>query len=97
MLDLRKLNNMLDSALESETTETLNRWIDEQIEADRAQGIIRDAEFGILNMYDKSSKIQPLDKTTIEIGISEYVSYNKVVISEAFDSTVIDNCNLAAQ
>ncbi|MDE5628471.1 MAG: hypothetical protein K2I69_02820 [Muribaculaceae bacterium] len=87
---------MLDSALESETTETLNRWIDEQIEADRAQGIIRDAEFGILNMYDKSSKIQPLDKTTIEIGISEYVSYNKVVISEAFDSTVIDNCNLAA-
>ncbi len=96
MLDLRKLNNMLDSALESETTETLNRWIDEQIEADRAQGIIRDAEFGILNMYDKSSKIQPLDKTTIEIGISEYVSYNKVVISEAFDSTVIDNCNLAA-
>lgn len=96
MLDLRKLNNMLDSALESETTETLNRWIDEQIEADRAQGFIRDAEFGILNMYDKSSKIQPLDKTTIEIGISEYVSYNKVVISEAFDSTVIDNCNLAA-
>ena len=96
MLNLRKLNNMLDSALESETTETLNRWIDEQIEADRAQGIIRDAEFGILNMYDKSSKIQPLDKTTIEIGISEYVSYNKVVISEAFDSTVIDNCNLAA-
>ena len=96
MLDLRKLNNMLDSALESESTETLNRWIDEQIEADRAQGIIRDAEFGILNMYDKSSKIQPLDKTTIEIGISEYVSYNKVVISEAFDSTVIDNCNLAA-
>lgn len=96
MLDLRKLNDMLDSALESETTETLNRWIDEQIEADRAQGIIRDAEFGILNMYDKSSKIQPLDKTTIEIGISEYVSYNKVVISEAFDSTVIDNCNLAA-
>lgn len=96
MIDLKRLDKMLDSALESETTETLNRWIDEQIEADRAQGIIRDAEFGILNMYDKSSKIQPLNKATIEIGISEYISYNKVDISEAFDSTVMDNCNLAA-
>lgn len=27
---------MLDSALETKTTESLNRWIDEQIEADRA-------------------------------------------------------------
>ena len=32
MLDLKKLNDMLDSALESETTESLNRWIDEQID-----------------------------------------------------------------
>lgn len=96
MLDLKKLNDMLDSALESETTESLNRWIDEQIEADRAQGIIRDAEFGILNMYDKYSKILPLDKATIEVGMAEYVIYNKVNITDAFDSTVLDECNLAA-
>ena len=37
MLDLKKLNNMLDSALESENTESLNLWIDKQIEADRSQ------------------------------------------------------------
>lgn len=57
MLDLKKLNDILDSALESETTESLNRWIDEQIEVDRAQGIIRDAEFGIINMNHTCSKI----------------------------------------
>ena len=62
MLDLKKLNDMLDSALESETTESLNRWIDEQAEVDRAQGIIRDAEFGIINMNHTCSKIFSLDK-----------------------------------
>lgn len=96
MLDLKKLNDMLDSALESETTETLNRWIDEQIEADQAQGIIRDAKFGILNSYDKCSKISPLDKMIIEVGMSEYVSYNQGVVSDAFDITVLDDFNLAA-
>lgn len=96
MLDLKKLNDMLDSALESETIESLNRWIDKQIEEDRAQGIIRDTEFGILNMYDRYSKISPLDKAIIDIGMSEYVTYNKVDITEAFDSSVLDDCNLAA-
>lgn len=43
MLDLDKLNKMLDSVLDSETPESLNKWIDEQIATDRAQGIIRDA------------------------------------------------------
>ena len=96
MLDLKKLNDMLDSALESETTESLNRWIDEQIETDRANGIIRDTEFGILNMYDKYSKISPLDKATIEVGMSEYVVYNKVNITDAFDSAELDERNLVA-
>lgn len=96
MLDLKKLNDILDSALESETAETLNRWIDEQIEADRAQGIIRDAGFGILNMYDKHTKILPLDKSIIEIGMSEYVRYDKVNITDVFDSTVLDERNLAS-
>lgn len=96
MLNLKKLNDMLDSALESETTETLNRWIDEQIDADRAHGVIRDAEFGVLNMDGKDFKVVPLDKGIIEAGMSEYVSYSKIVISESFDSTVSDDCNLAA-
>lgn len=34
MPDLKKLNNMLDAALESETPESLNRWIEEQMQAD---------------------------------------------------------------
>lgn len=96
MLDLDKLNKMLDSVLDSETPESLNRWIDEQIAAGRAQGIIRDAEFGIINVYDKHSIDSPLDKTTIEMGMIEYVSYNKAVISDSYDSSSLDNINLAA-
>lgn len=96
MLDLNKLNNMLDSVLDSETSESLNRWIDEQMAIDRAQGIIRDAEFGILNKYDKYSNNSPLDKATIEMGMVEYVSYNTAVISDSYDSSSIDNINLAA-
>lgn len=96
MLDLNKLNKMLDSVLDSETTESLNNWIDEQMAADRAQGIIRDAEFGILNMYDKYSTDSPLDKETIEMGMIEYVSYNTAVLSDSYDSSSIDNINLAA-
>ncbi|MDE5880203.1 MAG: hypothetical protein K2H60_00600 [Muribaculaceae bacterium] len=96
MLDLNKLNKMLDSVLDSETPETLNNWIDEQIAADRAQGIIRDAEFGMLNMYDKYSSDSPLDKATIEMGMMEYVPYNKAVISDSYDSSSLDNIILAA-
>lgn len=96
MLNLKKLDEMLDSALESETTETLNRWIDEQIEADKAHGIIRDAAFGILNLHDKRSKISSSDKMIIETGMSEYVSYSQGIVSDSFDSTVMDEFNLAA-
>lgn len=96
MLDLKKLNDMLDSALESETTESLNRWIDEQIKADQAQGIIRDAEFGTLNTYNKYSEILTSEKTAIEIGMSEYISYNQGIVSDAFDSSVLDEFNFAA-
>lgn len=96
MLDLNKLNKMLDSVLDSETSESLNNWIDEQMAADRAQGVIRDTEFGILNMYDKYSYDSPLDKTTIEMGMTELVSYNKAVISDYYDSSSVDSINLAA-
>lgn len=96
MLDLDKLNKMLDSVLDSETPDSLNNWIDEQIAADRAQGIVRDTEFGMLNMYDRYSGDSPLDKTTIEMGMIEYVSYNKVVISDSYDSSSHDNIILAA-
>ncbi len=37
MLDLKKLNNLLDAALESETPESLNRWIEEQMQADHTE------------------------------------------------------------
>lgn len=96
MLDLDKLNQLLDSVLDSETSESLNSWIEEQMAADRAQGIIRDAEFGILNMYDRHSGDSPLDKTTIEMGMMEYVSYSKAVISDSYDPSSLDNINLAA-
>lgn len=95
MLDLNKLNRILDNVLDSETPESLNKWIDEQIAADQAQGIIRDAEFGILNMYDKYSDDFPLDKTTIEMGMIEPVSYNKAVISDLYDSSSHDNIYIA--
>lgn len=96
MLDLNKLNIMLDRALDSETSESLNCWIEEHIAEDPALGIFREAEFGTLNISDISSKDFPLDQTTIEMGMTEYVSYNKVFISDSYDSTSYDTTNLAA-
>lgn len=87
---------MLDSALDSETPESLNTWIDEQMAADRAQGVIRDVEFGMLNMYDKYSNDSTLDKSTIEMGMIEYVAYSTAPISDSYDLSSPDNINLAA-
>jgi len=47
-------------------------------------------------MYDRYSIDSPLDKTTIEMGMIEYVSYNKAAISDSYDSSSLDNINLAA-
>lgn len=49
MLDLKKLNDMLDSVLETETSESLNGWIDRQIEAERPR------EYFSLTTVQKSS------------------------------------------
>lgn len=95
MVDLNKLNRMLDNALDSETAESLNSWIDEHIVEDRAQGIICDSELGILNMYEINSDVSSLDKATVHLGMSENVSYNKVIISDLYDSSSFDKINLA--
>lgn len=96
MVDLDKLNAMLNGALDSETAESLGSWIDEQIETDRALGIIRDTESGGFGMYKQYSRNTLLDKSTIEEGVSEFISYNKVSISGNYDSKVSDNTNYAA-
>ena len=52
MIDINKLNKMLDDALALESVESLNLWMEEQIKADREAGIIRNAEFGILHSME---------------------------------------------
>lgn len=94
MLNLDKLEAMLDSALESETESSLNEWINQQLEADRANDIIRDADFGVLQMFDNYP--QSSSKSIIETGMAEYILYNTVVVSDTFDSNTIDEYNLAA-
>ena len=42
MIDINKLNKMLDDALALESVESLNLWMEEQIKADREAGIIRE-------------------------------------------------------
>lgn len=91
MVDLNKLSNMLNEALAAETTESLNRWIDDQEAADLADGTIRETGFGGLNVY-----YSPIDKAVIEKGMSEIISYSKVVISESFDSLVSNEYNFVA-
>lgn len=49
MVDLNKLNKMLDDVLNSETSESLNSWIDTQLALDRVNGITHDDEFEVQN------------------------------------------------
>lgn len=96
MVDLTKLDKMLDRVLASETAESLNHWIDEQMALDRSESSMRDTEFGILHTYDKYAIDSPLDKATLDLGVKESVSYGKVVISDSYDLSSFDTINLAS-
>lgn len=97
MIDLDKLNRMLDDALASETAESLNLWMEEQIEADRAAGIIRNADFGVLNIGLNSGGLTEVQEASIASGIQEYVSYFSCEnVSGDFEINSEDNYNLAA-
>ena len=56
MIDLKKLNEMLVSALESESTETLNMWIDKQLKEDQSQDAICATELELANNSDKTPR-----------------------------------------
>lgn len=96
MVDLDKLNNMLDTALEAETTESLNQWIDEQLALDRAEDMFCNSEVGLQDVYDKETEISTLSRGIIKAGMSEHVRYNKVEIIDAFDSAIVEDCFLVA-
>ncbi len=96
MVDLQKLDDMLTSALEAETAETLNQWIQDCIDADLREGFIRDAGLGILNLYNRNSTTSTLNSNLIESGIAEFISYDKVEISDSFDVSKLDNLTPAA-
>lgn len=85
MIDIHKLNKMLDDALAAESVESLNLWMEQQIEADREAGIIRDADFGILNSRNFDGLLSTQQEYVIEIGKTEYIAYNSADISGVFD------------
>lgn len=97
MIDITKLNKMLDDALALETVESLNLWMEEQIKADRDAGIIRHAEFGILHAMEIETSLTASQEAAIETGITEYVSYYvSTDISDEFETNSSNDYNLAA-
>lgn len=97
MIDINKLNKMLDDALALESVESLNLWMEEQIKADREAGIIRNAEFGILHSMEMETSLTASQEAAIEIGITGYISYYiSTIIPEEFEINSDNDYNLAA-
>jgi len=97
MIDINELNQMLDDALASESVESLNLWMEEQIKADREAGIIRNAEFSYLHSSEMESSLTASQEVAIEMGITEYVSYYvSDVISDEYEIDSDNDYNLAA-
>lgn len=78
MLDLKKLENMLDAALEREDADSLNAWLDEEESKDRASGIF---------------VLDQVESITCEKFDIEFIQYDNpyTVISET--SSVANNNN----
>lgn len=97
MIDINELNKMLDDALESESVESLNLWMEERIKADRNAGIIRNAEFGILRSYGLQTSLTEVQESVIVNGIYEDISYHTSdALSKEFEIDSDNNYNLAA-
>ena len=89
MIDLKKLQLLLDEALAAETKESLNAWIDEQIKKDLECGIFNDVEFNFLSIgfsYENAFQNTMLNS----------IIYSDVAYDEYFDVTDNDKYNLAA-
>lgn len=96
MLDLDKLNRMLEEALEAETSESFNQWIDEQIKQEQANEVAYISECGILSLQNISTTTSLEKSIAIKNGMQKTISYNEVVLSDSFESTVLDEVNFAA-
>lgn len=60
MVDLDKLNSMLDAALARETSESLSKWLDEQEEKDRAAGIVRETGRSFFELFGETEAVSSL-------------------------------------
>lgn len=89
MIDLDKLQSMLDNALASETKESLNAWMDEQIKKDLQCGILRDVEFDFLSAGFSNAE-------EIQIATLDAIRYKEVTNDTHFDINDSDKYNLAA-
>lgn len=90
---------MLDDALESESVESLNLWMEERIKADRDAGIIRNAEFGILCSWGSQNSLTESQENVIENGLYEDISYHTSDVLphvQEFELNSNNNYNLAA-
>ncbi|MDE5739452.1 MAG: hypothetical protein K2H92_03960 [Bacteroidaceae bacterium] len=100
MIDINELNRMLDDALESESVESLNLWMEERIKEDCDAGIIRNAEFGILSSsWGNPNSLTESQENVIENGLYEAISYHTsdaLPDVQEFELNSDNNYNLAA-
>lgn len=89
MIDLEKLQILLEEALATETKESLNTWIDEQIKKDFECGIISDVEFNFLSIGFSY-------ENTFQKAMLNSIKYSDVTYDKYFDITDNDEYNLAA-
>lgn len=78
MVNLEVLEAMLNNALESETPDSLNAWLDEQEKLDSDCGIIRNANLLTLPMSMPSVEFEKL---------TLFVSYSSVSLESNFNTT----------
>jgi len=57
VIDLDKLDSMLDAALARETPESLSKWQDEQEKKDRAAGIVREEGRSFFDLFGETDII----------------------------------------
>jgi hypothetical protein len=96
MIDLEKLNRMLDEALAAETPESLNAWLDEQEKADREAAAMLECGATVLDEVSRASMTEA-QESVVESGMSEVVVYEQAcALSDEFDTDSANPYNLAA-
>lgn len=96
MIDINKLDKMLDEAWASESVESLNIWMEGQIKADREAGMVRNSECEILHPIEMGTATAS-QEAIIGDCLTEYVPYYmSTSISDEFEINSVNDYNLAS-